>query len=194
MPYTAEHKKKSREKILLSAINHFTRYGFEKSSIDQIMADAKLTRGAFYAHFKSKSDLYQQAILSGAMQSQLVRAKPDDMEDEEWLRTLVNGYLSESHVEHKDGACPLAFLVTDVAVSEPEVRHTYTRVFQGMNRHIASSAHSFANSREQDIYAATALLIGGVAIGRCLDNKKTLKKLLASCQDAALRLIRGEST
>ena len=67
MPYSAEHKKKSRDKILRSAVDHFTRYGFEKSSIDEIMADARLTRGAFYAHFSSKSELYQQAILSGAM-------------------------------------------------------------------------------------------------------------------------------
>ena len=57
MPWTTEHKQKSREKILSSAARLFTKKGFDAVSIDDVMRLAGLTRGAFYAHFKSKSDV-----------------------------------------------------------------------------------------------------------------------------------------
>lgn len=191
MPYTTEHKQRSRLKILNSAIKCFTRKGFENTSIDEVMADAELTRGAFYAHFSSKSDLYQQSILSGAMNSQLAQEKPDNIDDRDWIEHLVKGYLSAEHVQQKSGACPLAFLVTDVAVSNPDVRRTYTRVFQRMNKLITQTVRQFADCSEEDVFAVTALMIGGVAIGRSLDNKTTLNRLLDSCQTTALKLLEG---
>lgn len=191
MPYSAEHKQQSRQKILHSAIKCFTRKGFENTSIDEVMADAELTRGAFYAHFSSKSELYQQAILSGAMSSQLAQEKPENIDDQEWIKHLVEGYLSVEHVHRKAGACPLAFLVTDVAVSDPEVRRTYTRVFQRMNKLITQTIRQYSDCAEEDVLAATALMIGGVAIGRSLDNKATLNKLLSSCRASALTLLNG---
>lgn len=193
MPYSAEHKQQSRQKILNSAIKCFTRKGFENTSIDEVMADAELTRGAFYAHFSSKSELYQQAILAGAMGSQLVQEAPDNIDVQDWIKHLVHGYLSVEHVQQKSdaGACPLAFLVTDVAISNPEVRRTYTHVFQRMNKLITKTARQFSDCNEEAVFAATALMIGGVAIGRSLDNKTTLNKLLRSCQATAMTLLSG---
>lgn len=40
------------------------------------MADAGLTRGAFYSHFSDKSALYAEAITYAALQSQLAKYKP----------------------------------------------------------------------------------------------------------------------
>jgi len=191
MPYSAEHKEKSRQKILESAFRHFTKHGYENTSIDSVMADAELTRGTFYAHFSSKSDLYQQAILTGAANSILLKNRPDDCSDQEWVETLIKWYLSEDHVHQKSGACPLAFLVTDVAVNKPEVRSTYTQVFQGMNTLLQKELRQFSDSSEEEVYALTAMMIGAVAIGRSLDNKATLNKLLRSSESVALRLISG---
>ncbi|MGD8785609.1 MAG: TetR/AcrR family transcriptional regulator [Thioalkalispiraceae bacterium] len=192
MPYSAEHKQRSREKILESAITLFTRQGFEKTSIDQVMHEAELTRGAFYTHFTSKSDLYQQAILNGAGNSILLKQKPDHCSEQDWVRTLIKWYLSDDHVKQKSGACPLAFLVNDVAINEPEVRHTYTRVFQEMNKLIKRSLQRFSNSTEQEIFAATALMIGAVAIGRSLDCQTTLNKLLRSSEAVAQQLLQTD--
>ena len=189
MPYSAEHKQQSRQRILQSAVNYFNRQGFENTSIDEVMADAQMTRGAFYAHFNSKSELYQHAILTSAKNSALVKEKPENIDDQSWVKTLVKGYLSIEHVRQKSGACPLAFLVTDVAVREPEVRHTYTQVFEGMNKLISRTISRFSKSSEKEVFAAMAMMIGGVAIGRSLDNKATLDKLLASCESAALKLL-----
>lgn len=51
MPLSQEHKKRSRKKILDSSIELFTARGFNNVSIDEVMNNARMTRGAFYAHF-----------------------------------------------------------------------------------------------------------------------------------------------
>jgi hypothetical protein len=45
---------------------------------------------------------------------------------------------------------------------------------------------------EQEILATTAMMIGGVAIGRALNDDDTTKYLLNSCREAALDLLKLE--
>lgn len=49
-------------KILKSAEEHFANEGFRGASIRLICKDAGVTNGAFYAHFKSKDDLYVEIV------------------------------------------------------------------------------------------------------------------------------------
>lgn len=46
------------QKILASAKNIFARDGFQAAKLEEIVADAGYTRGAFYANFKSKEELF----------------------------------------------------------------------------------------------------------------------------------------
>ena len=62
MPRSTDHRAQVREKIVRSARRLFNRHGFNAVSIDDVMAEAGLTRGSFYAYFDSKSDLYANAI------------------------------------------------------------------------------------------------------------------------------------
>ena len=62
MPYPSGHREQVRSRIVESARRLFNRNGFEAVSVDSIMAHAGLTRGAFYSYFKSKSDLYAEAL------------------------------------------------------------------------------------------------------------------------------------
>jgi TetR/AcrR family transcriptional regulator, transcriptional repressor for nem operon len=62
MACPAGHRDKIRTKIVQSARRLFNRRGFENVSIDEIMADAGLTRGGFYSYFLSKSELYVEAL------------------------------------------------------------------------------------------------------------------------------------
>ena len=58
MPYSTEHKKKSRDKIVESARILFNRFGFQDVTIDMVMQHAGLTRGGFYNHFKNKVNIF----------------------------------------------------------------------------------------------------------------------------------------
>jgi len=64
MPYSSEHKAQTRERIVHAARRLFNRHGFEQVSIDRVMSEAGLTRGAFYHHFDSKDELYAAAVAS----------------------------------------------------------------------------------------------------------------------------------
>ena len=77
MSYPADHRHLTKEKIVRSARRLFNRRGFDAVSIDDVMADAGLTRGSFYSYFESKGDLYAEAIThilnSTAMELALIR-------------------------------------------------------------------------------------------------------------------------
>jgi len=56
-----KHQQKTeatRRKLLKSAHRIFAREGFEAARIEDIAAETGYTRGAFYAHFKSKEDVF----------------------------------------------------------------------------------------------------------------------------------------
>ena len=62
MPLTREHKQKTRARIVAAARRLFNKRGLNPVPIDDIMAEAGLTRGGFYNHFKAKEELYAEAL------------------------------------------------------------------------------------------------------------------------------------
>ncbi|MDH5784431.1 MAG: TetR/AcrR family transcriptional regulator [Chromatiales bacterium] len=189
MPYSHDHKQQSRERILQSAARLFTRRGFEGTSINEIMADARLTRGAFYAHFKSKHDLYAQAISGAPLFSPLARPKPEDVDQQAWLLQLVSEYLSMGHINEAEMPCPLAFLITDVALNDREAREAYTEVFLKMSRILRMATRTGSRLDRERVMAITSMMIGGVAIARTLTDEKAQLGLLRGCRRVASELI-----
>ena len=62
MPQNPARKARTRAEILDHAARLFRLRGHAGTNIDDIMLAAGLTRGAFYAHFTSKDDLFAEAI------------------------------------------------------------------------------------------------------------------------------------
>lgn len=192
MPYSKDHKQQSRQRILQSAAKLFTANGFDNVSIDEVMADADLTRGAFYAHFSSKSELYAHALLYAAENSILAMPKPFEQSEQSIIETILRAYLSLAHI-HNDTPCPLAFLVTDVVSQDPQVRKAYTKAYKGMNLQLLKYTKTYSTCNRETLLAVTAMMIGGVAVGRALDDKTMTKKLLSSCQQVARNLLNAEA-
>lgn len=48
----------TRDRIIASAARVFARKGFQRATLDAVAADAGMTKGAIYWHFKSKNDLF----------------------------------------------------------------------------------------------------------------------------------------
>lgn len=183
MPYTKEHKERSRERILQSAARLFPRFGYDEISIDQLMQDAGLTRGAFYAHFGNKAEVYAEAIVYTALNNVFVLGREDD----DWLGKSIDSYLSREHIDDRDFPCPLAFLVTDVNRCDDAIRDTYTRVYKNLNRLLGKEA----KIKEKDtVLAATAMMIGGVAVARALSDQRTADRLLQVCRKTVKEMMR----
>jgi AcrR family transcriptional regulator len=54
----AEQKEATRSRLLESAATVFARAGMQQASIEQVAEHAGFTKGAFYANFKSKEELF----------------------------------------------------------------------------------------------------------------------------------------
>jgi len=190
MPYTKDHKNKTRDKILKSAFELFTIKGFNGVTVDDLMKNCGLTRGAFYAHFSGKSALYNEALKFAAYTSRLSKLKPNNISDKTWLSKLLDEYLS---VEHINGVnpCPLAFLATDIVTQNKETKATYESVFQGMNKILFNYTNNFSSCQKEDVLSVTAMIIGAVAISRTLNDTATISTLLASCRLEAGRILGG---
>lgn len=176
MAWSAQQKVNTKNKILTSAGELFTQHGFAKVSINQVMQNAGLTRGAFYAHFSSKSELYQAAIPFAAKQrfDAVLQCQHDTLEN------IVSHYLSVEHVGGEQG-CPLSFLVSDIQQQEFDVKQTYSEVLQKLISKLQSHGLD-----EQAAIRSAVLMIGGVAVSRALPDKDMQKKVIAAAKNAAM--------
>src|SRR5690242_20987666 len=102
MRYAPEHNDVTRERILEAASRLFREHGIAAVGLAKIMAEADLTVGTFYTHFKSKEALVREAILRAlderheALEQTLQSA---DLED------VVRAYLSPEHRDRAGTGC-----------------------------------------------------------------------------------------
>ena len=182
MPWPTDQRDTTRERILESAARLFAQKGFDKVGIDDLMAEAGLTRGAFYSYFRTKADLYAQAIQHAG------RAGGTHLRElgENGLVGLIEGYLQRSHATGESMMCPLAFMATDVTHREPEVRVVYKTAFQGFVKLLGEV--SPATDRARILQIAVAL-IGGVALARAVDEPELSEEILAACRSDCFELL-----
>jgi AcrR family transcriptional regulator len=57
-PLREEHVAATRQALVTAARKHFGSVGFAATSLDDVVADAGVTKGALYHHFKNKEDLF----------------------------------------------------------------------------------------------------------------------------------------
>lgn len=114
MRYDAEHKQKTREKVLRAATKAIRADGPHRIGVAGVMAKAGLTHGGFYAHFDSKDDLVVAAI--GMMfEDGRARMQMETQEREPALAlsSYVDFYLSARHRDASTG-CPIPTLAADL--------------------------------------------------------------------------------
>ena len=109
----------SRTKILLNAARIFRERGYEGTGLAEVMTAAGLTVGTFYAHFESKAQLFEEALIFAARTARLrmmggVDSGKDPGAELVWLRKLFGKYLSADHCAHRGTGCPLAIFGVDV--------------------------------------------------------------------------------
>src|SRR3954468_3728751 len=135
MPYAADHRSRTRERIVDSARVLFNRHGFESVSIDAVMKEAGLTRGGFYHHFQSKESLYAAAVSSftgcNPFAERLER-QPRQRTPRQLAELLVDTYLSDETLADVDRHCPLIALPSDVARAGLQPRAAYTQLVESM--------------------------------------------------------------
>ncbi len=182
MPYTAEHKQATRERIVESARRLFNRRGFAQVSIDEIMEGAGLTRGGFYNHFQTKEELYAEAV------TQILKCAPAATSSAETgvAQHIVNAYLSRSHYDDIDNLCPLVALPSDTARGGNGVRRAYETVLNSMIGLFTSSLGCRTNKPRERALAIAALCIGGMVLARAVETESFADEIRNAARALAL--------
>ena len=98
MRYSREHKAANHERILSVAARSFRERGGDSSGIGTVMKKVGLKKGGFYRHFKSKDDLFVEAVARALDQTgrgmvEVAKSVPEGQA----LRAIIERYLSVGH-------------------------------------------------------------------------------------------------
>jgi TetR/AcrR family transcriptional regulator, transcriptional repressor for nem operon len=123
MRYSPEHKARSHENILSVAARAFREHGGDTSGIGTVMKKVGLTKGGFYRHFKSKDDLFVEAVAraldeTGRSMVEVAKSAPEGHA----LRAIIERYLSLGHANSPGTGCVRATLGPELARKPVAVR------------------------------------------------------------------------
>jgi AcrR family transcriptional regulator len=191
MPYPAGHRDKIREKIIQSARRLFNRSGFENVSVDQIVAEAGLTRGGFYSYFDSKSDLYAEVLscfFTDPSWNSTWEGVNIDLTAARIGPQVVRAYLSRQHFENVEDSCPMIALPCDVARGGRKVKRAFETVFRAMVRILERDLKRRNQLPASKAEAIAALCIGGMVVARAIDDRALADEVRNASLAVALKL------
>ncbi len=191
MPYPPGHGDATRTAIVRVARRLFNRFGFDRVSVEQIMAEVGLTHGGFYRHFESKSDLYAETLQcfftdpgwdSRWEGIEIDRAAADIGPQ------IVRAYLSRQHFEEIDGSCPMVALPSDVARSGESAKRAYEAVFDAMVDILQRGSRADRHPDRTAALSIAALCVGGMVVARAIEDRARADEVRDACMTVALRL------
>ena len=183
-------KEASHERIVSAAARAIRRSGYDGTGVADIMKEAGLTHGAFYAHFASREAMLAEAAYRAgaesvaAAASAIAKAPP-----EKALASMLHAYLSREHVEHAELGCPTAALGSEIPRQAPQVRRAATRRIKEMIDLVARQSPDWGRPGAHERALATvATMVGALVLARAVDEpalseglrKAALKHLLAA--------------
>ena len=187
MRYAPEHNDATRQRILEAASRLFREHGIAAVGLAKIMAEAGLTVGTFYTHFKSKEALLRESLLRS------LDARHEELEQALHgadLEKVVRAYLSPEHRDASGTGCPIAALVSEVARHPRATRHT----FATHNAPTLDALAALLSSRQgkavgrSDAAAFLGLLAGTLQLARATPDRAESNAILDAGVRAAIRL------
>ena len=190
MAYPPGHRVETKNKIIRSARRLLNRHGFDAVSIDDVMADAGLTRGSFYSYFESKGDLYAEAVTHILDEKQLLSSDGVSIDPRAINNAaqFIRDYLSLEHFEDIDGTCPLIALPIEFLREEPRVRQAFETVLRVMIDVFEQALQRDGQAARSRARAIAALCVGGMVLARSIENRGLADELREAAMGAALSL------
>jgi TetR/AcrR family transcriptional repressor of nem operon len=180
MPWTPEHKEKTRRRIIDAAATAFRANGVGGISLADIMRQVGLTHGGFYAHFKSKEDLIAATLaeLHGVRMArfeEIAKETPDVA-----LLRAANFYLSSRHREHPETGCSIATLGSELARTEGPARSQISiNIEAWLDRFAEVAPGKDGDERRREARGAFAAMIGGLILARGVEDAHLSDEILA---------------
>jgi TetR/AcrR family transcriptional repressor of nem operon len=168
----AAAKDATHERIVAVAARAIRRSGYDGTGVADIMKEAGLTHGAFYAHFASREAMLAEAAgracaESAAAVADVVASVPPGKA----LASMLGAYLSREHCEQADIGCPLAALGSETSRQTPEVRRVATRHIKEMIDLVARQLPDWGQPvAHQRALVTVATMVGALLLARAVDD------------------------
>jgi TetR/AcrR family transcriptional regulator, transcriptional repressor for nem operon len=182
MRYSPQQKAETHKQIVAAAAREFRHKGLQGIGIADLMSQVGLTHGGFYAHFKDRDALVEEAAIDAATQSfarliAVAEAAPAGMQ----VEAILDFYLSPAHRDDFAFGCLLPALAADIARQSDSVRTVFTQA-------LVENLNNFARympARDNKIRLNQAMMLisgmaGGVLIARAMSDPKLSQNLLDS--------------
>ncbi|PFH12415.1 AcrR family transcriptional regulator [Collimonas sp. PA-H2] len=186
---TQSRKEATHERIVEVAARAIRRSGYAGTGVADIMKEAGLTHGGFYAHFASRETLLAEAAdRAGAEAVGLSANIAAAAAPGQSLQELMRAYLSQQHLEDVENGCPVAALGSEMHRQAPEVRHAATRRIKEMIDVVARQLLDWGTpgAHEQAMFMVSSM-VGAMVMARAVDDSRLSEAL----REAALKHFSG---
>lgn len=184
----SHHNTKVRNRIRKTAGQVFRAAGYENASIDTLMAAADLTRGAFYAHFRSKSELFASVIRDDHLLLSALRQRKGNDNKTLWaeMREIFSDYLSPDSLPLTYTSCTFASLSETAARGDIAMRNGFEKAFNAVLAEMVRGQK--ISITHPNMVAALSTAIGAVSTASACSDPKVQTIILNASHDVFRRL------
>ena len=167
-------KAATHERIVDAAARAIRRSGYAGTGVADIMKEAGLTHGGFYAHFPSREAMLAEAADRAgaeavAASARVVAAAPPD----QTLQSLLRAYLSKEHLTNVEQGCVTAALCSEMPRQAPEVRRAATRRIKEMIDLVARQLPDWGKPGAHERALVTvSTMVGALVLARAVDDTR----------------------
>jgi TetR/AcrR family transcriptional regulator, transcriptional repressor for nem operon len=169
---TKTRKEATHERIVEVAARAIRRNGYGGAGVADVMKEAGLTHGGFYAHFGSREGMLAEAAdRAGADTVALLTRVASNAPQDEALQALLRAYLSDEHVAQAETGCPLAALGSEMPRQSADVRRAATRRIKELIDLVARQMPGWGGpGAHEKALATVATMVGAVLLARAVDD------------------------
>jgi TetR/AcrR family transcriptional repressor of nem operon len=194
MRYSPDHKAKTHERILSVAARSFREHGGDTSGIGTVMSRVGLQKGGFYRHFKSKDDLFVEAVAraleeTGRSMEELAKSAPEG----EALRAIIERYLSVGHANSPGNGCVRAAMGPEIARKPVAVRRRIEVLLRAYRVRLAPfMPGNTVEERIQNCGLLFSSMAGVMMMVRVMTDPERREQTLAEAREMFLRCFAEE--
>jgi TetR/AcrR family transcriptional regulator, transcriptional repressor for nem operon len=198
MRYSAEHKNETRARILEAASRLFREEGYGGSGIGPLTKAAGVTNGAFYGHFKSKSEAFRNVVLAGLEQLREGVRSLRAAHGARWRRSFIDFYLGPRRTCKLGESCALPSLSPEVMRADDETRAAYEAELLRLVSEVSTGLDDLPVNNGEDhedrAIALLALLSGGVTLARAVRDPALSERIAKAVHRYATAMAEPEET
>ncbi|OYU46686.1 MAG: TetR family transcriptional regulator [Burkholderiales bacterium PBB4] len=165
-------KEASHARIVDAAARAIRRSGYDGTGVADIMKEAGLTHGAFYAHFASREAMLAEAADRAGAESNAIAANViATVPPAQALQALMQVYLSKEHLASIETGCPISALGSEMPRQSPEVRRAATLRIKEMIDLVARQYPDWGQPAAHERALVTvATMVGTLMLARAVDD------------------------